>query len=78
MSDPVFACRARKESREGRREGRKFVELELTFPFLPLLRLLVLQAVKGSSRIYLEAYTSILMVDKERLVRPIVLNLKRS
>lgn len=28
------------------------------------------QAVKGSARIYLEAYTSILMVDKERLVRP--------
>ncbi|KAL7409346.1 Diphthine synthase [Mrakia frigida] len=26
-----------------------------------------LEAVKGSSRIYLEAYTSILMVDKERL-----------
>ena len=26
------------------------------------------QAVKGSSRVYLEAYTSILMVQKERLV----------
>lgn len=27
-----------------------------------------LQAVKSSSRVYLEAYTSILMVQKERLV----------
>ena len=29
-----------------------------------------MQAVKGSSRVYLEAYTSILMINKERLVRP--------
>ncbi len=28
-----------------------------------------LEAVKKSSRVYLEAYTSILMVDKARLVR---------
>ena len=28
-----------------------------------------LQVVKRSSRVYLEAYTSILMVQKERLVR---------
>lgn len=28
-----------------------------------------LEAIKGSERVYLEAYTSILMVPKERLVR---------
>lgn len=28
-----------------------------------------LEAVKKSTRVYLEAYTSILMVDKEKLVR---------
>lgn len=27
------------------------------------------QAIKNSSRVYLEAYTSILMIQKERLVR---------
>lgn len=27
-----------------------------------------LEAIKGSARVYLEAYTSILMVPKERLV----------
>lgn len=27
------------------------------------------QAIKGSARVYLEAYTSILMIEKDRLVR---------
>lgn len=30
-----------------------------------------LEAVRGSTRVYLEAYTSILGVGKERLVRPL-------
>lgn len=30
----------------------------------------ILKAVKSCSRVYLEAYTSILMVQKERLVSP--------
>lgn len=29
-----------------------------------------LEAIKGSERVYLEAYTSILGIGKERLVRP--------
>jgi diphthine synthase len=31
--------------------------------------LIYYQAIKGSVRVYLEAYTSILMIQKERLVR---------
>lgn len=34
-----------------------------------------LEAIKGSERVYLEAYTSILGVGKERLVRPLSLSL---
>jgi diphthamide biosynthesis methyltransferase len=30
-----------------------------------------LEIVKRASRVYLEAYTSILLVDKEKLVRPL-------
>jgi len=33
-----------------------------------------LEAVKSCERIYLEAYTSILMVDKEKLVWILILN----
>lgn len=40
-------------------------ELELTS--VSLSRPARSQAVKGSARIYLEAYTSILMVDKDKL-----------
>ncbi len=35
--------------------------------------MIYLQAVKGSTRVYLEAYTSILMVQKERLVCSLIL-----
>lgn len=39
------------------------------FSQIQLLGLTYWQAIKSSVRVYLEAYTSILMIEKERLVR---------
>jgi diphthine synthase len=44
------------------------LEVENLALLTPNITHIAVQAIRNSTRVYLEAYTSILMVDKERLV----------